>query len=195
MDTQSGHIDASALLVQIGKAFPAHPMPAMSLRQAHLADPGSGRRIGPSEPKRERLADAAVQWPAISDAVLLECGEGLAYLDEESFAYYLGAFLCFAIRHIDAPPSSEEGDLVDSIVFSVTSRCSYNLRRLKRLSNPQIDAVTRYLHLFQDRSETRSIDAVEALEHYWHTPEAHRKSVLLAGRTQRSRARAASHRI
>jgi hypothetical protein len=195
MDTQSGYIDTSALLVQIGKAFPAHPLPAMSLRQAHLADLRSGRCIVASEWKAERLKDGAVLWPAIADAALLECGDGLAYLDEKSFAYYLGAFLCFAVRQIDAPLSSAEGDLVDSIVFSVTSRCSYNLRRLKRLSDPQIQAVTDFLHLFQDRSESCGIDAVEALEHYWYTPEAHRKSALQAGRTQRPRGRAASHRI
>jgi hypothetical protein len=38
MATQSGYIGSSALLVQTGKAFPAHPLPATSLRQTHLAD-------------------------------------------------------------------------------------------------------------------------------------------------------------
>lgn len=195
MDTQSGYIDTSALLVQIGKAFPAHPLPAMSLQQARLADLRSRRCIVASEWKAARLNDGAVPWPAIADAALLECGDGLAYLDEKSFAYYLGAFLCFAVRHIDALLSSADGDLVDNIVFSVTSRCSYNLRRLKRLSERQIDAVTDFLQLFQDQSERCGIDAVEALEHYWRTPEAHQKSVLHAGRTRRPGRRAASHRI
>jgi hypothetical protein len=182
MDTHSAYIDTSAVLAQIGKAFPAHPLPAMSLRQARLADLRSRRCILASEWKAERLKEAAVPWPAIADAALLECGDGLAYLDEKAFAYYLGAFLSFAVRHIDAPLSSAEGDLVDSIVFSVTSRCSYNLRRLKRLSDPQIGATTDFLHLFQDRSESCGIDAVEALEHYWHTAEAHRKSAPHGGR-------------
>jgi hypothetical protein len=195
METRSGYIDTSALLVQIGKAFPAHPLPAMSLRQAHLADLGSRRCNAASELNAECLDEGAVQWPAISDAALLECGDGLAYLDEKSFAYYLGAFLCFAVRHIDAPLSSVEGDLVDSTVFSVTSRCSYNLRRLKRLSEPQIDTVTDFLHLFRDRSESCGIDAVEALEHYWDTPEAHRKSALHAGHTKRPGGHGASHRF
>jgi hypothetical protein len=195
MDTRSGYIDTSALLVQIGKSFPAHPLPAMSLEQAHLADLGSRGRIAAPEWKAERLNEGAVPWPAISDFALLECGDGLAYLDEKSFAYYLGAYLRFAVRHIDAPLSSAEGDLVDSIVFSVTSRCSYNLRRLKRLSEPEIAAVTDFLHLFQDRSESCGIDAVEALENYWHTPEAHRKSALHAGHAKRPDRRAASHRI
>lgn len=193
METSSRYIDTSALLVQIGKAFPARPLPAMSLRQAHLADLGSRRCIAAPELKAKRVKDGAVPWPAISDAALLECGDGLAYLDEKSFAYYLGAFLCFALRHIGAPLSSAEGDLVDSIVFSVTSRCSYNLRRLKRLSEPEIDAVTDFLHLLQNRSESCGIDAVEALEHYWHTPEAHRKSAPHAGHTQRPMHRATSH--
>jgi hypothetical protein len=193
MEISSEYIDTSALLVQIGKAFPARPLPAMSLRQAHLADLGLRRCIAAPKLKAERVKDGAVPWPAISDAALLECGDGLAYLDEKSFAYYLGAFLCFALRHIDAPLSSVEGDLVDSIVFSVTSRCSYNLRRLKRLSEPEIGAVTDFLHLLQNRSESCGNDAVEALEHYWHTPEAHRKSARHAGRTQQPTHRATSH--
>jgi hypothetical protein len=193
MEISSEYIDTSALLVQIGKAFPARPLPAMSLRQAHLADLGLRRRIAAPELEAERVKDGAVPWPAISDAALLECGDGLAYLDEKSFAYYLGAFLCFALRHIDAPLSSVEGDLVDSIVFSVTSRCSYNLRRLKRLSEPEIGAVTDFLHLLQNRSESCGNDAVEALEHYWHTPEAHRKSARHAGHTQQPTHRATSH--
>jgi len=195
MQTRSGCIDSSALLEQIGKAFPAHPLPAMSLEKAHLADLGSRRCIAASDLKPERLNEGAAPWPKISDAALLECGDGLAYLDEKSFAYYLGAFLCFAVRHIDAPLSSVEGDLVNSIVFSVTSRCSYNLRRLKRLREPEIDAVTDFLHLFQDRSESCGIDAFEALEHYWHTPEAHRKSAPHAGHAKRPGGHAASHRI
>ena len=193
MEISSGYIDTSDLLVQIGKAFPARPLPAMSLRQAHLADLGMRRRVAVPKLKAECVKDGAVPWPAISDAALLECGDGLAYLDEKSFAYYLGAFLCFALRHIDAPLSSAEGDLVDSIVFSVTSRCSYNLRRLKRLSEPEIGAVTDFLHLLQNRSESCGIDAVEALEHYWRTPEAHRKSAPPAGHAQRPAHRATSH--
>jgi hypothetical protein len=195
MDYQSAYVDTSALLAQIGNAFPARPLPAMSLRQAHLADLRSHRCVAASERNAESLQDVALPWPAIADAALLECGEGLAYLDEKSFAYYLGAFLCFAIRHIDAPLSSVQGDLVDSIVFSVTSRCSYNLRRLKRLSEPQIDAVTGFLHLFEVRSDSCGIDAVEALEHYWHTAEAHRKSALHSGQKQRLRGRASSPRV
>jgi hypothetical protein len=195
MDTRSGYIDTSTLLLQIGNAFPQLPLPAMTLRQAqHLADLGSRRRIAPSELKAECRDGVAVPWPAISDAALLECADGLAYLDENSFAYHLGAFLCFAVRHVNAPLCSVEGDLVDSIVFSVTSRCSYNLRRLKRLSEPQISAVTDFLQLFQGRSESCGIDAVEALEHYWHTPEAHRKSAPHGGHAKRPGARAASHR-
>jgi hypothetical protein len=193
MDTRPGRIDITDLLVQIGKAFPAHPLPAMSLEQAHLADLGSHHCIAVSELKAERLNERAAPWPAISDAALLECGDGLAFLDEKSFAYYLGAFLCFAVRHIDAPLSSVEGDLVDSIVFSVTSRCSYNLRRLKRLSEPEISAVTDFLHLLQNRSESCGIDAVEALEHYWHTAEAHRKSASHGDHAQRPTHRATSH--
>ena len=195
MDTQSQYIDTSALLVQIGMAFPANPLPAMSLRQAHFADLRSHRCIVASVWKVTRLKDGAEQWSVISDAALLECGDGLAFLDEKSFAYYLGAFLCFAVRHRAALLSSAEGDLVDSIVFSVTNRCSYNLRRLKRLSEPQIGAVTDFLHLFRDRSESCGADAVEALEHYWHTAEAHRKSAPHTAPAEQPRRRRACHRI
>ena len=86
MDTRSGNLDTSDLLAQIGVAFPANPLPAMSLRQAHLAELRSHRCIVALERKVTRLKDGAEQWSVISDAALLECGDGLAFLDEKSFA-------------------------------------------------------------------------------------------------------------
>jgi len=106
-------------------------MPSISLRQALLADQGMSRCITTPKWEAERLKDGAIPWPMLSDA-LVECRDGLAHLDEESFAYYLGGFLRFAVNHLDASLLSPEDELLGSVVFSVTQRSNYNLGRLKR---------------------------------------------------------------
>ena len=168
-------MDASQLLIKIAKSFPAKPMPSISLRQALLADQGMSRCITTPEWEAERLKDGAIPWPMLSDAALVECRDGLAHLDEESFAYYLGGFLRFAVNHLDASLLSPEGELLGSVVFSVTQRSNYNLRRLKCLTDDQIDTVVDFLRLVQERSETHGTYAEKALKRYWETPEARKK--------------------
>jgi len=149
-------------------------MPSISLRQALLADQGMSRCITTPKWEAERLKDGAIPWPMLSDA-LVECRDGLAHLDEESFAYYLGGFLRFAVNHLDASLLSPEDELLGSVVFSVTQRSNYNLGRLKRLTDDQIDTVVDFLRLVQERSEAHGTDAEKALKRYWETPEARKK--------------------
>ena len=172
------HMKDSALLRQIEKAFPLSPMPEMSLRQAVLADQTLTRCISDTEFATERLKDGDIPWNALTDEVLLDCHEGLAHLDEEAFVYYLGALLCFAIRHASAQILDPEGTLLCNIVFSITDRSSYNLGRLKALNESQISCVIAALELLSRVSETHGADSLKSLDRYWLTPEAHRKSVV-----------------
>ncbi|HEV3157301.1 MAG TPA: DUF6714 family protein [Candidatus Baltobacteraceae bacterium] len=170
-------MNRSFLIKQIKKRFPSDPLPKMSLRQAVLADCSLTRRITEREWQSERLKDGAIPWTELTDKDLIECRDGLAHLNEESFAYYLGAFLRFAVRHVNAELVSPARDIVRSVIFSVTNRSKYNLQRLKHLNDAQIDCVIAFLHFVEEESQTDAADAAKALARYWLKPEARRKTV------------------
>lgn len=172
------HMEYSGLLQQIEKAFPSSPMPEMSLRQAVLADQTLTRCISEEEWAAERLKDGTTAWTRLTDEILCECREGLAHLDEESFVYYLGAFLRFAVKHARAQILDREGELLCTVVSSITDRSNYNLARLKALNDSQISCVIAVLELLSKTSETHGADSLKALDRYWLTPESHRKTVV-----------------
>ena len=173
-------MENSGLLQQIEKAFPSLPMPYMSLRQAVLADQTLTRCISDEEWATERRKDGITPWTILSDEALFECIDGLAHLDEESFVYYLGAFLRFAVNHAGAQILDREGELLCNIVTTITSRSNYNLVRLKALNDSQISCVIGVLNLLSKNSETHSADSLTALDRYWLTPEAYRKTATYA---------------
>jgi hypothetical protein len=171
-------MDVPALLASIERVFPATPLPQMSLRQAVLADQSLSRCISEAEWLAERRKDGHLTWLALSDEALLECRDGVAHLSEESFAYYLGAFLKFAVVHVNACIVGREGELLNTVVFSLTHRSNCNLGRLKRLTDAQIDCVVQVLQFVAQESETHGTDAAKSLARYWCTPEAKRRTVI-----------------
>jgi hypothetical protein len=172
------NMEDSGLLQKIKDAFPSSPIPEVSLRQAVLADQTLARCVSEEEWANERHKDGSTPWTMLNDEALCECSEGLAHLDEESFVYYLGAFLCFAIKHANARIVDREGEFLCNIVTSLTNRSNYNLGRLKALNDAQISCVISVLELLSKTSETHGADSLKALDRYWLTPEAHRKTVV-----------------
>jgi hypothetical protein len=158
-----------ALLARIQDAFPIAPMPAMTMRQAQLADEGLARAISEEELRAVREIDGGVSWVDISDESLLECEASLSHFDAESFVYYLPAFLRFAIQNVEVGVLGRKGDLMNSIVFAVTNLSSYNLERLQHLRSAQNECVVDFLRFLSERSSTYRQDADEALKHYWLT--------------------------
>jgi len=171
-------MEPTELLTTIEGAFPVAPLPAMSLHQALLADQSLTRTITSEEWAAAHAKDGHIHWTDISDASLLEFNDALAHLDEEAFAYYLGAFLRFGVRHVAGKVLSREAELLCSIVFSVTHRSNYNLGRLKRLNDVQIECVARFLQFLVEFSSTHTTEAADALARYWLTPEARRRSIV-----------------
>jgi hypothetical protein len=166
------------LLQRISESFPEEPLPEMTLRQAQLADQSLSKKISDAEWEAEGARDRGLSWSQVADEQLVECEAAISHLDEESFVYYLPAFLRFAVRHVDVGISGENGILMNSILFGVTNLSNYNLGRLKRLNEGQIACVTEFLQFFAERSECYGSDASEALKHYWLTPDAHRKTII-----------------
>jgi hypothetical protein len=170
-------MDASDVLSQVRDAFPVDPMPGTTLRQGQLADETLSREITPEEWEAEGAKDRGVIWTAIEVSALLECEAALSHLDEDAFVYYLPAFICFAIRHLDSP-DHDHASLVGATVFAVTHRSNYNLSRLKRLSDAQIDAVISFLRLIRDGGGFDATLADKALQRYWETPDARRPTLI-----------------
>jgi hypothetical protein len=171
-------VDTQSLIDRITTVFPREPLPSMTLRQALLADDGLAREISDEEWDAEAAKDRELAWPDIPEEQLLECEFGLAHLDEEAFAYYIPAFLRFALRHIEIGVFGPLANLMNFIVCSVTERSNYNLGRLKRLNDAQIDCVIDFLKLLAERNPTHGKYAEEALKAYWLTPDARRKTVV-----------------
>src|SRR3954469_9040124 len=92
-------ISSARLLELIAAAFPLRPLPQMSLRQAQLADQSMSREITDEEWRRAGELDGGRSWNEFSDAHLIACDTALSPLDEQSFVYYLPAYLLFALRY------------------------------------------------------------------------------------------------
>jgi hypothetical protein len=173
-------MDAKQILGLIEAAFPLHPLPEMSLHQAHLADDSMAREISNREWKAAATLDADRTWKDYSDQELLSCDKALAHLDETSFVYYIPAFLDFAVRHCDATLTDPVGSLVGSAVFSVTHRTPYSLGRFKQLSIVQRNAVIAFLEFIAVYGrDSDTTDAQKALSRFWKTEEASKPFLIV----------------
>ncbi len=171
-------MEPTFLLRRIAESFPRAPQPEMTLRQAQLADQSLSREISSVEWEAEGAKDRSLSWMQIPDEQLIECEAGISHLDDDAFVYYLPAFLHFAVRHIDVGIAGSEGTLMNAIIFAVTNFSNYNLGRLKRLNEAQIVCVTEFLQFIAQHNETYGSDAVEALNNYWLTSDAKRKTII-----------------
>jgi len=172
-------MEPQALISRLFEAFPTAPVPEMTLRQAQLADQSLDRAISDDEWDKEGQKDRHIFWPDLSIDQLVECEAALAHFDEQSFVYYLPAFLRAAVQNADVDVLHPLSGIVGSTVFSVTDRSNYNLARLKRLTHQQIDCVIEFLKYISAHSRFRSQDAEKALKRYWLTPEARRPLIYV----------------
>jgi len=170
-------MDAAALLARVRAAFPTQPLPEITLRQAQLTDQGMAREITDEEWTAEGDRDRGIPWHEIPDETLLECGAALSHLDNDAFVYYLAAFLTFALRKSDRRDFRED-DIFGCTVFAVTELSNYNLSRLKRLTDEQIDVVTDFVRWVSESEKFQKSYADKALTKYWETPDARRRTLI-----------------
>jgi hypothetical protein len=170
-------MNASEVIALIEAAFPTQPLPDTTLRQGQLADQSISRCITQEEWDAEGAKDRGVTWTQVRDDELVSFDAALAHLDENSFVYYLPAFLRFATTHI-VQSYDKRSLIVNFTVFAVAHRSPYNLSRLKKLNDAQIDAVTRFLRFVRDNNKMNASDADDALREYWETPECRRKTLI-----------------
>jgi hypothetical protein len=165
-------MNSDELIALIERAFPTHPIPRRTLRQVTLSDQGMAREISEEEWENAGRIDRDVPWTALSDNDLMECEDGIAHLWGTGFAYYLGALLRFAVRHLDAGRSSREEHLVWTVLFTVTrdsGMIDYVHELWASLSPEQAAAVRRFLEYVAARSDRYRADASRALERYWNS--------------------------
>ena len=170
-------MEVAEALNAIAAAFPSRPLPAMTLRQAQLGDQTMSREIPEHEWVAEGERDRGVRWTDVEEQTLRECPAALSFLDDEGFVYYVPAFLSAALRQIIAGRLND--DLVSHAVFAVThTNDNWSLARLKRLTDPQIDAVIAFLRIVRERGGFDGDEARRALTNYWETPESHRRTLI-----------------
>ena len=164
----------------IEEAFPLSPLPKMTLPQAHLADDSMARDIPKDEWDSAGKLDANRTWKEFSDEELMLCDTALAHMDEESFVYYLPAFLLFALRHCNVAWSHPASTLVGSAVFSVTHRSPYSLSRFKKFTPEQREAVVCFLeYMTRYGDDHNASHSKKALERYWKTDEAGKPLIIV----------------
>ncbi len=126
------------------------------------------REITAAEWEKAGHSDAGRKWDQFNDHELISCNNALAHLNQASFAYYLPAFMLFAIKHSPAEGTHEASELVGTTVFSVTDRSPYSLSRLEKLSAAQRDAVIGFLGYMSEHGNSFDSDlAVKSLQRYW----------------------------
>lgn len=165
---------------ELERAFPLRPYPKVTLHQGCFADDTLAREVSEGEWRRAAELDADRDWQSYSDEELIATAPALAHLPEESFVYYVPAYICFAATHAGAKWSEPGWDLLGSIVFSLTHLSPYNLARLKAFSDDQKKIVVKLLEFFASHeSDSNSSDARKGLERYWYTDEANKPLIVV----------------
>lgn len=170
-------MDPDELIRLIEQAFPTHPIPKVTLRQRTLSDQGMARDISHEEWENAGRIDRDVPWTALSDNGLMECEDGIPHLTAPEFAYYQGALLHFAVRHLDASIWTREGSLVGSVLFFLTTdpteAYGRSLHALwEALDATQTEVVRRFLEHVAARSDRYRSTASHALARYWNATQA-----------------------
>jgi hypothetical protein len=170
-------MEADELIALIERAFPTQPFPERTLRQATLSDQGMSREISEEEREAAGRIDRNVSWTALTDNDLMECEAGISHLWGPEFAYYLGALLRFAVRHLEASIWTREGSLVSSIIHNVTNEPSnervrqYIHDRWGALDAAEIEVVRRFLDYVTARSHHYRTETSRALARYWNAAQ------------------------
>ena len=167
-------MDAPTVLSALEGAFPLKPLPSMSLHERALADQSLSRTISEEERAAASRADAGRTWKEFTDEELIACDAALGHLDDESFVYYLPAFLRFAVRHCNVQWGHPAWPLLGTAIFSVTHHKSdHSLRRYKRLSAAQREAVVSFLEFISQKASPENASrAQKSIARYWKTPKA-----------------------
>jgi len=180
MDISEPDQGSASLLEFIAAAFPLRPLPPMSLHQAQLVDQSMSMEITDEEWRRAGELDGGRSWNEFSDDNLIACDAALAHLDEQSFVYYLPAYLLFALHYCTVDWQHPAWTLVGSVVFSITHRTPYTLGRYKKLTSDQRGAVIAFLKFVAKcRTDSAASEAQKALARYWLTDEATKPLIIL----------------
>ncbi|KPF68397.1 hypothetical protein IP84_10155 [beta proteobacterium AAP99] len=142
----------------------------MTVRQAHLADQSLFREISDEEWQAAR-GEVHVRWLDVSDAELCAGLSALDHFDASSLHFYLPAYLRFSVRHVGADLLSAEGELLGSIVHTLTHKSAYNLARLSGLADEQKHCVVSVLRWIAAHSQVYASDAQKGLDRLWLNPE------------------------
>ena len=156
----------------VHSAFPASPLPEMTLQQGELLDYTLDREISEEEWDAAHAAGQGVTWKEVTLETLLACPAALSHISEAGFVYYVPAFICAALDHLARPVTSTD-DLFGSTVFHLThTETGYSLSRLKLFNAEQRVAVTAFLREAADAGGFTGGEAQKGLQGYWLTPRA-----------------------
>jgi|SRR5581483_4004330 len=170
------HMSVQSLVARIEEVFPELPFPDMTLRQAQLADETLDREISQEEWDATGRIDCTVIWKDIEPAVLIACDTALSHLSEEGFVYYIPAYMRLALNQLGVA-ADPEWEAFGSTIFHLTNRSNYALGRFKRFSDTQIDTIIDFLRQIRAAGGFEGKMAGEALDAYWESPEARRRTI------------------
>jgi hypothetical protein len=152
----------ASLVSEIEMAFADVRRGATTIHEAEILD-----RAFAAAHERElaRAKDRETRWQEIPDDTIAECFDALAFLDPESWRYYLPAYMRWALVHL----ADEHHDAIDGVIYSLSSHGPDAIARYEVLSPEQSRAVCRFLRAMMDLppGEVDGEAAQDGLDRYW----------------------------
>lgn len=161
---------AKAVIEMISRAFPREPVPSPGLYATHCADQLYMGAITDEEAKIGSAKDQGRTWPEYGDDEIRVLNCAMAHQQPEGFVYFLPAYLCAAVRQLDAGDREDRNMLVCDACFQVGNpgKDEYQLRRLARLNHAQRRAIIAFLDYIVVQADMFEAEqARKALERYW----------------------------
>lgn len=123
---------------------------------------------GPEARQEARVMDEKHDWrKLVGDPALVQLrGDPLSFYDATGLRFHLPAYLSLAVTDFER---KDAGQVLHSLMFTLTNFSDYNQERLSILDSPQRQCVKDVLVYLRDEYELESLELDEAIEGYWNS--------------------------
>lgn len=154
--------EAVAIIADVRRAFAGVSRGAVTLHEAEAMDDYAG----PEWRAEARRLDPDGPWEAVPDAHLAGCPWGMPYLDPQSWAFYIPAYIVWSLRHEDDGGHLVHNFLIYTFAHTAPDPEPNSLEHYRLLTPAQAAAVCRFLR-YRAAGDFDGDVAREALETYW----------------------------
>jgi hypothetical protein len=122
---------------------------------------------GPEARQEARLLDEKHDWrKLVGDPALVQLRWALSFYDATGLRFHLPGYLSLAVTDFDR---EDAGDVLGSLMFTLTHFSDYNQERFSILDSPQRRCVKDVLVYLRDEYELESLELDQAIGGYWNS--------------------------